>query len=474
MITLLLIASAAGAQYRLAISGVDKTDSFFTDTLKLQKNFPNRFTCMNYLNKVHTVIQNKGYAGASVDSVNYDTASAWALVYVGDRSPYVAINADSIDPVILDRVGWNRKGGRPGITQIGITQEKILDYMENNGYPFASVRMDSLRFAADSLYALLKIDEGPAYKIDSIRNYGTASISSSFLQLYLGIRNGSSYRKEKLKDISKKISELPFLREKQPWNLSLLGTGSILNVYLDAKKSSEVNVLLGLLPSNSQLTSNKLLVTGEATINLKNALGSGETIGLNWQQIQVKSPRLNLLFQQPYLFNSPFGFNFNFDLFKKDSSYINISMLVGASYSVSSQQTGSVFIQKLNTNLLTVDTFQVKGSHRLPAEADISSINLGINYDWFNTDYRYNPRKGNELSFSITAGTKTIKKNNVIVKLSDNNDPSYNYNSLYDTFHLKSYQFRLKLRASHYVPLTRASTLKLAFNGGWFQSPDIF
>ena len=235
--------------------------------------------------------------------------------------------------------------------------------------------------------------------------------------------------------------------------MSLLGTGSILNVYLEPRKSSEVNVLLGLLPANEQLANNKMLVTGEANINLKNSLGGGETIGVNWQQIQVKSPRLNLLFQQPYLFGSPFGMNFSFDLLKKDSSYVNISILLGAAYAVSSRQTGSVFIQRLTTNLLTVDTFSVKNSRKLPPEADVSSVNLGVNYEWLTTDYRFNPRRGNEFSMTASAGTKNIKKNNVIVKLSDNFDPTFNFNSLYDTFQLKSYQFRVRLKAAHYFPV---------------------
>src|SRR5215216_2164865 len=113
-----------------------------------------------------------------------------------------------------------------------------------------------------------------------------------------------------MQQISERLRELPYLQERQAWNLSLLGTGSVLNLYLDTRKSSEVNVLLGLLPSNDQLVKSKLLVTGEANINLKNSLGGGETIGVNWQQIQVKSPRLNILFQEPYLFSSPFGMNF--------------------------------------------------------------------------------------------------------------------------------------------------------------------
>jgi hypothetical protein len=254
----------------------------------------------------------------------------------------------------------------------------------------------------------------------------------------------------------------------------MLGTGSILNVYLDPKKSSEVNVLLGLLPSNEQLANNKLLVTGEANINLKNSLGGGETIGVNWQQIQVKSPRLNLLFQQPYLFGSPFGMNFNFDLLKKDSSYVNISILLGAAYAVSSRQTGSVFLQRFTTNLLTVDTFSVKNNRRLPPEADVNSINVGVNYEFFTTDYRFNPRRGNEVSVTASAGTKNIRKNNVIVKLHDLSDPEFDYNRLYDTFKLKSYQFRLRLKAAHYFPVGRGATIKTAINGGWFQSPNIF
>src|SRR5437763_8113915 len=111
------------------------------------------------------------------------------------------------------------------------------------------------------------------------------------MQEYREFANGSNYQTYKLQRISARIRELPYVQEQQQWNLSMLGTGCILNRYLQEKKSSQVNVLIGFLPSNEQ--SGKLLVTGEANINLKNALGSGETIGLNWQQLQSKSPRLN-------------------------------------------------------------------------------------------------------------------------------------------------------------------------------------
>lgn len=463
------------AQYRLHYQSADRNAAFLKDSLKLQETFSTKESCTGYVNKLPSLLSSKGYPAASVDSIAFDSTSAYCVLYVGEPIRHTWLKTDSIDPAILESIGWTRRSKKAvNVSEFSRIQEKIMNHMENNGYPFASVTLDSIEFRSDSMYASLHIHKGPLYKIDSIRNYGTGSISTGFLQQYLGLKNGTIYKKEKLQDISGKIRELPFLQEKQPWNLTMLGTGSILNVYLDTKKSSEVNVLVGLLPANEQLADNKMLVTGEANINLKNSLGGGETIGVNWQQIQVKSPRLNILFQQPYLFGSSFGLNFNFDLLKKDSSYVNIGMLIGATYALSARQTGTVFLQRFTTNLLTVDTIAVKNNRRLPEQADINAVSIGVNYDWFTTDYRFNPRRGNEFFISASAGTRNIRKNNVIVKLYDNADPSFNFNSLYDTFQLKSYQFRVRLKAAHYFPVSRASTIKAAFNGGWFQSPNMF
>jgi hypothetical protein len=251
----------------------------------------------------------------------------------------------------------------------------------------------------------------------------------------------------------------------------LLGTGSILNLYLQPKKSSQVNVLVGFLPASEQRQGSKLLVTGEANINLRNALGNGEMIGLNWQQLQVKSPRLNLAFQQPYLFGSAFGVSTAFDLFKKDSSFLNLSFLLGLQYALPGGQSGKVFIQSLKTNLLDVDTLRVKSLKKLPEEIDVSSVNLGIDYAFNNTNYRFNPRKGTDIQVTVTAGSRRIRKNNVILKLYD---PSFAFASLYDSIRENSYQVRVRLQAAQYFGISRISTIKTALQAGLFQSPVIF
>lgn len=471
------------AQYNLQIKPVDKDSAFIASQLKLQTVFKSRELCSEYIYKLPAQLNAKGYIGASIDSLRFDSLTATMHLYVGDVYRWARLKTDSIDKVILDAVNWNKKEfeDKPvQVDQLQSVQKRFLEYMENNGYPFARVEIDSVNLDGGVLEARLRIDKGPLYKIDSIRNLGKASISTRFLQRYLSIPNGSTYKKSSLLAVSRKIRELPYLEEKEPWSLTMLGTGSILNLNLDPQKSSQVNVLIGLLPATDYSNNiydaprTKLQFTGEANINLRNALGNGEMIGLNWQQIQVKSPRLNLAYQQSYLFGSPFGVNFAFDLFKKDTSFVTINMQLGAQYSVSSNQSGAVFVQTQQSNLITVDTNQVKQSRRLPLEADLRSVSLGVQYEGFNTNYRFNPTRGNEWKLVLSAGTKKIKKNDVIIQLYDKNDPGFNFNALYDTVRLNSFQFRINASGAHYFEITRVSTVKVSLSGGWFQSPNIF
>jgi outer membrane protein assembly factor BamA len=479
LLWILLLSPFSGwTQYPLHILPVDKDSSFIKNKLGLTTVFKSREACTEYIFGLLPQLQGKGYMTASVDSISIESKGASIRLFTGNIYRWAAIDTRHIDPALLAAVAWNERAftHRPlDFRQFQARQQLLLDYLENNGYPFAKISLDSvvLKDSAE-VSAVLKIEKGPLYKIDSIRVFGTAKISNDFLQRYLNIPNGSIYRKERLEAITKKILELPYVQEQEPWNITMLGEGSVVNLYLRPKKSSQINALIGFLPSSDPVLGNKILVTGEATVNLKNALGNGESIGLNWQQLQSGSPRLNLLFQQPYLFHSPFGLTTSFDLYKQDSSYININLMAGAQYTLTPNKNGSVFIQQSISNLLNVDTLQIIASRTLPQTADVSAVSLGLTYDFNNTDYRFNPRRGNELQFLGSAGTKTVKENPQIAQLKDPNDTSFNYASLYDTVKMHSYEFLVKLSAAHYFPLSRASTLKLGFNGGVFSSPNTY
>lgn len=76
---------------------------------------------------------------------------------------------------------------------------------------------------------------------------------------------------------------------------------------------------------------------------------------------------------------------------------------------------------------------------------------------------------------SYLSEPKKLKKNNEVVDLKDPNDPAFDFESLYDTVKLKTYQFRVRFTAAKYLPLgNNRSTVKTAVNAGMFQSGNIF
>ena len=468
------IASSAVAQYHLQINYVDKDSTFKPQELKLETNFVSQLLCSDYINKLPALLNSKGFSGASIDSIVTDSSFTSIQLYLGAKQKWLRLSTAGIDKKAMDEAGFNNKNFEnkpfdPG--QINFLKNKILNYYEKNGYPFAAVFLDGITSKDSGVTALLTIKKGPLYHIDSISINGKINISNSFLQHYLSIPNGSIYNKEKLQRISKKLLELPYLKEQQPSELRMLGTGSILDVYLQPKRSSQVNFLVGFLPAGSE--GGQLKLTGDVNLNLKNSLGTGETILVNWQQLQQKSPRLNLGFQQPFIFKSNFGIDFAFEIFKKDSAFVQLNAQLGLQYLLSSNQSGKLFIQKQNTFLLSsgIDTNLVKATKMLPFNVDVSAVNIGVDYEFNNTNYRFNPRTGNEIKFVGLVGIKTISKNDVILNLTDSN---FNYAALYDALKLKAYQIKVTATAVHYIPLGKRSTLKTVGNAGIFNSPNIF
>jgi outer membrane protein assembly factor BamA len=462
------------AQYTLTYDFVDKGTSISTQTLNLDTSFANLEAASLYVKKLPAFLLARGYPAASVDSIAYSDSSGFVSLFVGRRYLLGSVNVDSIDGSLLERVGWFNRRKQLSFQEFQLSQERLLDEFEKAGYPFAAVSLQDVTIIGDTIFGRLHIDKGLQYKIDSIRKYGPVRIKKYFLEKYLGIPAGSFYNRDKLDNISRRLLELPYLQEERPWDLTTLGTGATLNLYLIPKRSSQVNFLVGFLPGTG--IERKLQLTGDINLNLKNALGSGESILVNWQQLQPKSPRINLGYQHPYIFRSQFGIDFLFDLLKRDSSYLQINGQLGIQYLLGANQSGKIFIQNYRSYLLpgAFDTNTVRQTKQLPQDIDMSLVSLGVDYELYNTDYRFNPRKGNELRLIVSAGSKKITMNNEILELKDPSSPGFNFRSLYDSIKPKSYQFRSSVAFAHFFPMGKRNTLKTGLQAGIITSQQIF
>jgi hypothetical protein len=419
---------SSAQKYLLRVEYVDSISTILRPAIR--DNFSNRSECMQYVQTLPDQLRKKGFLGVSLDSMRFGADTAFLRLYLGSIYLWGGLRVNPKDENLLEVIGYRNKYFRKmpfDFSKIRLLQEKIVGYLENHGHPFASVKLDSFDVSKDSLNAALLISRGPLYKIDSIRVFGEVKLGNQFLQRYLDLPNGVYFKKQRLLDVDKKLKQLPYLIVQQPSDLNYLGSGALLNVYLKAKKSSQINGLIGFLPSSESAGSDKLLITGDLNLNLKNSFGLGETIAFMFQQIQIQSPRLKLSYQQPYLFGSAFGTELIFEGFKKDSSFLNIQYQIGAAYAFGGNRNGKVFFQQFITTLDYIDTFLIKRNNRLPEQIDQTTSSIGVDYEWWNTDYRFNPRKGVDIKFQALTGLRQIRKNNTISSLRNNQSATKNY-----------------------------------------------
>ena len=458
----------------LKIHFVDKDSSFKPEGVKLESRFKNDSIARAYIYSLPKQFNSAGYPLSSIDSFALFNGNYFIKFYVGDRYKLMSLKRGNIDAEALEETGVlksSTKAANLNLNQVEIIKQKLLNYYENHGYPFAKISLDSIRFENNNMSAVLNVDKSILYKIDSIRINGVAKINNNYLQQYLGIPNGMLYSTEKLALVDKKIADNAFVSSIQPSEIIMLGSGSILNLFLKPKKSSQVNFLVGFLPD--PLNEGKIQLTGDVNLDLKNTMGSGERIFFKWQQLQRKSPKLNLGFNIPYVLKSSFGTDFLFELYKKDSSYLQVNGQLGIQYTISTEKTGKLFVQMQSTNLLSgaIDTNKIRVSKKLPDIIDVNSVNVGLEFSFNRTNYKFNPVKGFDISTIVLTGIKKIKQNNDIISLKD---AGFNYASLYDSIGKKNYQIRFKNVTIKYFPLGKQSTLKAAINSGIYLSPEIF
>lgn len=466
----LLITETKAQQIKLELVYKDKVSDVPHQAQGILKDFSGKEECKVYLKDDFLPSwRKKGFLEVSIDSLFESPSTLKAWVHLGPQYSWGSLLLDSSFSSLLTAVDrpFNLKQGELlTIEKLIAVQDFYLSVLEDNGYPFATVQMDSSYFIDNQLFAVLKTNKGPLYSIDSIHVDGKVKINKNFLVQYLGLGDGGIYRKSTLDMVSKRIAELGFVRETRSWSLSLTGTGAILNLYLAPAQSSRFNLLAGFMPSNQQI-GGKLLLTGEAEMDLKNVFGGGENVYLNWQQIQVRSPRLQLGFAKPYLFNSNSGIDFNFNLLKKDSSFLTMNTRIGLRYEIKPRQIAKLFYQQFTSSLLDIDTIRLKQTGTLPAFLDAITSNLGLDFNYQATDNILNPQRGIDVELKLLGGIRKIRKNNTITALKGIGVNQPDFSRLYDSIATHTSQFRLSAKFSNYFKLGRQATFKTGVQTGW-------
>lgn len=426
------------------------------------------------LQKLIPRMQEQGYLSASIDSLAINGNHYEAFLYSGRRYSWAMLRTNKIPEALFTGVGIDPKSftGRPlNPSVLSRLCERILDYCETNGYPFARVWLEDAREEEPGrISASLNVDQGELRRIDTVIITGSVAISRSFLLRYLDLQQGSHYNEKKLRSISQHIRELPFIKEQSPWQVTFKPGETRLTLALEERKANQLNALLGLMPNN--LEKKSLLLTADIQLALQNLLGHGEIISASYQNLQYRSPRMKAELSWPYLFGSPIGMDTRFDLFRNDLQFRKLNLQAGLRYQFSATDYARVFYQLTDNRIISIDTPGIITSRRLPDNIDARSDGPGLELSFHRTDYRLNPHKGGYGRLTISGLQRRVIPNNGITGISDGS--GFDYSSLYDTLAQRKYQYFFSAEFGYFLPLGKAFTLKLGYSGGYIAASNIF
>lgn len=412
------------------------------------------------INQVINQLNSKAYLTASLDSILVDSTKYTAYLHLGDQFKWSYLKPVNIDEEVLSKIGFRDKvfNNKPfNQRQLANFLNETINHYENNGFPFASLSFDSVQIEGNTFKGNLILNKHHRYKVDSVLIYGTATISQRYIQNYIRIKHGDSYNEALIKNISTRIKELSFVEEKQPFKVVFNETESKIILDLKKKQASRFNGILGIQPNNE---TGKLRLTGDVKLNLLNSFKKGEEIVFNWRSIQENTQDLNTGFSYPFVLNTPFGLDYNFKLYKRDTTFIDVFNKIGVRYILKGNNYFSVFYQNKSSSLLSTKNFA--SLTVLPDYADISSQLYGIGVYFAKLDYNLNPRKGFSIAAEGAVGTKNIKKNNAIKE------------SLYDGIKLNSSLYNTTSILDYYIPLKKRSVIKLSSKNGLTLNESLF
>jgi len=393
----------------------------------------------------------KGYYLASFKPLYVSSTEIEVLVEIGSHFPNVAIVInDSIKSQLrsfgIENIPKNSLKTSPSLFKLFI--DKTLKAYANNGYPFAQVFFAEQEIIEQQIQIQMNISSGKFYRFSDIIVKGDSSISKSTVQNLIGIKINDFYSEEKLSSIDRILQQTNFINVLKKSELLFTENGVELYVYLENQKMSSMNGAVGLQP-NPQ--SQKIGLTGDVQIKLQNVFKKAELIDLNWRSIEPQTQALQAKLNYPFLFKSPFGIDLKFNLYKRDSTFLDLKSFIGIQYSFKNNVQLKGFYQ-VNSSEILSKTPNPSSLFSYLAPIKLNSYGLSLQYKRIN--FLPNPSKGFSLFIETSIGNRTIKKENTIIE--------------------KSYVYKSIFQYVSYIPITKRNIIKVGVNFESYTSSTLF
>ena len=424
--------------------------------LDLKASYPDSTSVIQELREIKQFLIDVGYLTAGVDSVTWSEGKAVAHFYSGALFEWAELKPGNVPEEYLSKIGYREKVYRNekfSPSKLSELLDGLLKLGENNGYPFAEVNLDSVQIQNSGISAVINLKRNDFFVIDSLVLKGDAETNRTYIENHLGIKIGMAYDHSILQKIPTRLKELPFLTVIKPYEVGMRPGKADIYLYLENKKASNFDGVLGILPDSE---TDEIILTGDIRLNLLNSFKRGERINLQWQRLQTRTQQLDLNFEYPFLFNTPLGVQFQFNLYRQDTIFSQVNSRAGVQYYFLGSNSAEVYYENNQANVLS------NSIQSLDRYVDSRTNLFGLGIKTSDLDYRFNPRSGYFIEARAAAGQKEILRNQQVD------------DSEYEDLELKSDLYNGNFNGGIYLPFGKRSTILVRMRSATLVNNNLF
>ncbi len=432
----------------------DPTQRAVVRHYRLPATVADSLTALRTVRELVLDLQANAYLLASADKMRWGRDTVRAQVYVGEQFRWAYLRNGNLGDGLLTRAGYREKFFRHAPwhpADWAALQERILTEAENQGYPFATVGLDSVRLDGHDIAGRVVLKRGQAVVFDSIEIIGTSKTKKRFLSKYLQIFPGVPYSQQRIDAAAVLLRQLPYVRLRAEPEVRFAKGRARVYLLLDERSSNQFDAIIGLLPNTG--TAGGFQFTGDVNINLRNLRGGGKQIGLQWRKVDAVTQSLDANYLHPNFFGTPLEVGTTFNLYKQSGNYLTIRPRLQITYPTARAGRLTFFAEQLSSRLLLDSLAYTQVTTTLPPYVDSETSSYGLAYARTNLDDLFFPHRGIFVTVQGGAGTKTIRRNASISE------------ALYSNVNLHTTQYSFSARAERYWALGRQSVVLARLRG---------
>lgn len=225
--------------------------------------------------------------------------------------------------------------------------KKTTKNLADKGYPFNKIKLINIKeIDNSSISANLNVDLGEKRTLDKIKIKGYEKFPKSFTKQYLKLLTEETFDFEKIKEKSKKINNLGFVRQTKDPEVLFKKDSTITYLFIEKTENNSFDGFIGFATNEE---SNKLELNGYVNLKLSNTLNYGEEITLDYKSTDNEDKFFKTNIIAPFVLQSPLGLELSLNLTKKDTSYTKDEQSIGVNYLTKNKHDISLHLSYLNS-----------------------------------------------------------------------------------------------------------------------------